>query len=88
MSPSIDVFMNPFFRKNGANPPKTFATRTNRGAALEAHNISRHSGIVAGRTEPPHASGGSEYASAPQGLLCKTGLLAIDALTTAVPFGE
>src|SRR5260370_37097217 len=50
------------------NPPKTFATRTNSGAALE-RITSAGTRIVVSRTEPPHASRGSEYASAPQDLL-------------------
>ena len=44
------------------------ATRTNSGAALE-RITSAGTRIVVSRTEPPHASRGSEYASAPQDLL-------------------
>ena len=57
-----------FLQEERGKPPKTFGTRTNSGAALE-RITSAGTRIVVSRTEPPHASRGSEYASVPQDLL-------------------
>ena len=66
--PPVRRLYDPFFRKNGVTLPKTFATHTNSGAALEGIT-SAGTRIGVSRTEPPYASRGSEYASAPQDLL-------------------
>jgi hypothetical protein len=63
----MDVLMT-ILREERGNTPKTFPTRTNSGAALERIR-SAGTLIVVSRTEPSHASRGSEYASAPQDLL-------------------